>query len=73
MLPAALLALLIARPGMASLTLFTKCTGGCVLLTIVLQLLVDARAIVQHAGRCMFAAFDCHVKVCVEEGRGAAC
>ena len=37
------------------------------------QLLVDARAIVQHAGRCMFAAVDCYVKVCVEEGRGAAC
>jgi len=37
------------------------------------QLLVDARAIVQHAGRCTFAAVDCYVNECVEEGRGAAC
>jgi len=49
------------------------CRGSTVGLCADQQLLVDARAIVQHAGRCMFAAVDCHVKVCVEEGRGAAC
>jgi hypothetical protein len=33
------------------------------------QLLVDARAIVQHAGRCTFAALDGYKDVCVGEAQ----
>eukprot|EP00200_Dunaliella_tertiolecta_P017380 CAMPEP_0202410336 /NCGR_PEP_ID=MMETSP1128-20130828/18880_1 /ASSEMBLY_ACC=CAM_ASM_000463 /TAXON_ID=3047 /ORGANISM="Dunaliella tertiolecta, Strain CCMP1320" /LENGTH=414 /DNA_ID=CAMNT_0049015833 /DNA_START=256 /DNA_END=1496 /DNA_ORIENTATION=+ len=48
-LPSVLLVMMIVKPGNASLQQFTMFTGGCVLLTIAIQLVVDARAIVRHA------------------------
>ncbi|KAF5826282.1 hypothetical protein DUNSADRAFT_3777 [Dunaliella salina] len=48
-LPSVLVALIFLRGGNVRLEQFTKFTGYCVLLTIAIQLVVDARAIVRHA------------------------
>lgn len=69
-LPCSLLGLLVTKPSSAGLQRFTVYTGTCVVLTIALQLLVDARAIVRHAGacaRCMKK--DRRSRMCICESR----